>query len=100
MSRQSRKFWTGGIVLGCAAVALLSGGAPDRGTGAAEAHLAPTSLATDDAARFIMNPFSYASNPEQQLLKDWLDIHQRMSSPVRYSNSNSPLQRDPRAKGC
>jgi hypothetical protein len=100
MSRQSPKFWTGGIILGCAAVARLSGGVPDTVTGAAEAHPAPASIAPDVAPRFIMNPFWQTSNPEQKLLKDWLDIHQRMSSPVKYSNGNSPLLRDPRAKGC
>ena len=100
MSRQSPKFWTGGIVLGCAAVAVFASRVPDKVTGAAEAHLASASSVPDVAPRFIMNPFSQASNPQQQLLKDWMDVHQRMASPVKYIHSNSPLRGDPHAKGC
>jgi hypothetical protein len=100
MSRQTRNLWSGGVVLGCAVVALNGISMPDAAPGNAQATAVRASATPDAAPRFIMNPFLQTNNPEQQLLKDWLDIHQRMASPVKYSNSNSPLQRDPRAKGC
>jgi hypothetical protein len=115
MSRQKRNLWTGGIALGCAALALLIAPALLRGYDSGQAsasgklvmhewgtftsfagsdgvNLEFRPLVTNDLPRFILTPYKQSGNNVFDFSKDSFVAQQRMETPVTYFYTETPRE--------